>query len=266
MQQTTDIASYRVNMNAVEYEVTKISLLYSVFKRVDNGTILSVGNQVLATVWIENVTRSNQMKERLQFSVASGTSFDDIELLRVELERFVQDPENSHHFQPEIDIQLISIGDLKQLDLRVEILHKSNWAIESLRAERRSRFMCALLSAMRKVPIDGSGGSGPSAGSINNPTYSVPITDELAKEARTKFDAEKDAKKMVNQPDLAPDTGVSSSLDILRTLRRKNVELPAQSQPANPFAGQVGSFDTSRSGYSPSMNYPPHPAPGPAFV
>lgn len=254
-------------MNAVEYEVTKISLLYSVFKRVDNGTILSVGNQVLASVWIENVTRSNQMKERLQFSIASDTSFDDIELLRIELERFVQDPENSHHFQPEIDIQLISVGDLKQLDLRVEILHKSNWAIEPLRAERRSRFMCALLSTMRKVPIDGPGGSGPNAGSINNPTYSVPITDELAKETQAKFDEEKVAKKPVNKPELATDTGISTSLDILKNLKRKNVELPSKAKSQNPFVRQGSSFDTGRSaGYSSSITYPTHPGPGPGFV
>jgi hypothetical protein len=258
-------------MNAVEYEVVKISLLYSVFRRVDNGTVLSVGNQVLATVWIENVTRSNQMKERLQFSIASGTSFDDIELLRLELEKFVQGPENSHHFQPEIDIQLISVGDLKQLDLRVEILHKSNWAIESLRAERRSRFMCALLSAMRKVPIDGPGGSGPGAGSINNPTYSVPITDEVAKESRAKFDADKEGKKLVNQPEFASEEGVSSGLDILRSLRRKNGEaagtVPVQQQVVNPFVGEAPSFETTRTGYSPLTGYSQnHTVPGPGFV
>jgi hypothetical protein len=259
-------------MNSVEYEVTKISLLYSVFRRIDNGTIMSVGNQVLASVWIENVTRSNAMKERLQFAVASGTSYDDIELLRVELEKFVRDPENSHHFQPEVDIQLLSVGDLKQLDLRVEILHKSNWAVEQLRAERRSRFMCALLSAMRKVPIDGPGGSGPGAGSINNPTYSVAIPDELAKESRAKFDADKDAKKLVNQPEETNDSAVSSGLEILKSLRRKNVvpaELlghPQAQQGANQFNAQRTSFETSRStNYASSVNHPQPPPPGSGF-
>jgi hypothetical protein len=252
-------------MNGVEYEVTKISLLYSVFKRVDNDTVVSVGNQVLASVWIENVTRSNAMKERLQFAVSASTTFDDIELLRVEMEKFVQAPENSHHFQPEMDVQLISVGDLKQLDLRVEILHKSNWAVESLRAERRSRFMSALLSAMRKVPIDGPGGSSPGAGSINNPTYTVDITNELAKESRAQFDTEKAAKKLANQS--GQDTASSSGLEILKSLRRTSsvVERPSTvqaSQPGNSHPTQYDRHSFESSQYPSSINYAPRPPPG----
>lgn len=71
---------------------------------------------------------------------------------------------------------------------------------------------------------------------------------------------------MVNRPEMAPDAGVSSSLNILRTLRKKTVELPLQPQPTNPFLGQASSFDTSRSEDAPSMGYPPYPAPGPWFV
>jgi small-conductance mechanosensitive channel len=249
-------------MNGTEYEVSKISLLYSVFKRIDNGTIVNVGNSVLSGVWVENVTRSNAMKERLQFSVSSGTSFDDIELLRLELETFVRDPENSRHFQPDVDIQLISVGDLKQLDLRVEILHKSNWAMEQLRAERRSRFMCALLSAMRKVPIDGPAGSGPGAGSINNPNYSVTITDDLAKETRAKFDADKAAKKMpAPSEDLPNNTGVSSSLEILKSLRQRNVAVAEPlGQPRS-----AASLETARSSITHAPQQPP-PGPGFSFV
>jgi hypothetical protein len=256
-------------MNGTEYEVAKISLLYSVFKRVDNGTIVNVGNSVLAGVWVENVSRSNAMKERLQFSVSSGTSFDDIEQLRLELEIFVRDPENSRHFQPDVDIQLVSVGDLKQLDLRVEILHKSNWAIEPLRAERRSRFMCALLSAMRKVPIDGPGGSGPGSGSINNPNYSVTISDEIAKASRAQFDADKAAKKMVPRTeDLADDTAVSSNLEVLKSLRQRSVVAEIvdeqRNAPQRPqqSAAQHGSFDTSRSSITQA---PPPPPPGAGF-
>jgi hypothetical protein len=71
---------------------------------------------------------------------------------------------------------------------------QSNWSNEKLRAYRRSKFNCVLLSAMRKIPIDGTGGSGPGAGTIANPNYSVSITDEEAKASRAQFDAVKDAK------------------------------------------------------------------------
>ena len=114
------------------------------------------------------------------------------------MEAFVQEPKNKRDYQHEIEIELISAGDLSTLDLQVELHHKvsyirfqqyrdstnmmqSNWSNEKLRAYRRSKFNCALLSAMRKTPIDGTGGSAPGAGSIANPNYSVSITDEEAK-------------------------------------------------------------------------------------
>jgi hypothetical protein len=76
---------------------------------------------------------------------------------------------------------------------------------------------------MRKIPIDGVGGSGPGAGSIANPNYSVTITDEEAKASRAQFDADKDAKRLFphNATTLAPERlgmGVSSGLELLPSL------------------------------------------------
>jgi hypothetical protein len=64
------------------------------------------------------------MKEQYNFSVSAATSNADILALRAQLEKFVQAPENKRDFQDDVDIELISVGDLKQLDLRVEIRHK----------------------------------------------------------------------------------------------------------------------------------------------
>jgi hypothetical protein len=76
---------------------------------------------------------------------------------------------------------------------------------------------------MRKVPIDGIGGSGPGAGSIANPNYSVSITDEEAKAERTQFDVQKDAKRLFpkNTTKAAPggmEMAVSSGLELLPSL------------------------------------------------
>jgi len=227
----------RVNMNDHEYEVVRISLLYTVFRRIDTDTISQVANQIVGNLWIDNVSRSKAMKERYTFSVSAGTSFHDIEILRAELQAFVRAPENSRDFQPDVDIQLVSVGDLKQLDLRVEIRHKvrifnlltlysltlaqSNWAIDALRAYRRSKFMCALLSAMRKVPIDGPAGSGPERGSINAPNYSVTISDAEAKATRAAFDEAKSSKKFVPTEAVVPEASVpgSTGLEILPSHR-----------------------------------------------
>ena len=147
----------RVTINGAELIVDKISLLYTMFRRVDTNGLVQIPNNTNNLIWIDNVSRSKAMKERITFSVSSGTSFADVEHLRKEMEAFVQDSENKRDYQPEIDIELISSGDLSKMDLRVELQHKSNWSSEPLRMYRRSKFNCALLSAMRKVGIAASG-------------------------------------------------------------------------------------------------------------
>ena len=64
------------------------------------------------------------MKEQLTLSVDATTSMEDIVALRGELQKFVTADDNRRDFKPEVDIELISVGNLKQLDLRVEIRHK----------------------------------------------------------------------------------------------------------------------------------------------
>jgi hypothetical protein len=72
---------------------------------------------------------------------------------------------------------------MSKLQLKIEIKHKSNWSNETLRAARRSKFMCALVAALRAVPIYAPGGGGDAAGSAANPNYGVTITPSDAKEA-----------------------------------------------------------------------------------
>lgn len=218
----------RVNIAERQYLVKRISLLYTVFLDIDTNTIVQVANCTLGNLWVDNVSRSRAQKERLTFSVYPTTSFHDIELLRHELTRFVTDPENSRDFQPEVNIELLSVGNLKQLDLRVEIKHKSNWANEKLRAYRRSKFMCALLSAMRKVPIDGPSGAGPAQGSLQAPNYSVTITDAQAHEAKVLHTHDKEAAKMAvpvarDGQEPVGHVAVSSGLEVLP--RRRPGEL-----------------------------------------
>jgi hypothetical protein len=154
------------------------------------------------------------MKERIQISISPDTTWDEIELLRVELEKFVLDETNSRHFQPTINIDLMNFQDLKAMDLRLEILHKSNWADERLRQERRSRFMCGLLSAMRKVPIYGPKGSDPPPGSPGCAQYAVTIPHDEAGAEREKWMARTEKKKMVNKGE----DFVKKSLDVMKHL------------------------------------------------
>lgn len=193
----------RVDITGPEKEqliVEKISLLYTVFTRIDKMQVVQVPNIVLNNLWIENVTRSKAMKEVIDVNVSFDTSFEDIELLREEMEAFVRAPDNSRDFQPDIAISVGGVGDLDKLTLKVVIKHKSNWHNDAVRATRRSKFMCALTLALKKVPIYAPGGGSDALGGPKNPTYSVAVTDSYAVEARAKAEKEKEAKRLVKNP------------------------------------------------------------------
>lgn len=108
--------------------VETISLLYTGFKRIDDMQVIQVPNNVLNGLWINNISRSKTYLEKVDMSIDFGTSLEDIELLRSELESFVRAPENKRDFHPDIMIRVFSVGDMSKLQLKVEFRHKSNWA------------------------------------------------------------------------------------------------------------------------------------------
>ncbi|KAJ2957056.1 hypothetical protein NQ176_g11278 [Zarea fungicola] len=148
----------RVDINGGQMVVERISLLYSVFKRLDKSQVTQVPNIVLNGLWIDNISRSKAMSESIEVNVSYDTSFEDIELLRLEMEKFVRHPDNSRDFQPNFSISVGGVGNLDKLVLFISIKHKSNWHNDSVRATRRSKFMCALAQALKKVPIYAPGG------------------------------------------------------------------------------------------------------------
>lgn len=187
----------RVDISDVQYVVERMSLLYTIFRRVKDHKKTQVPNIVLNALWIDNVSRSKAMRERILLYVDFGTTFEDLDLLKKEMTNFVCDKDNARDFLPDIDIEVTGVAEMNKMEVQVEIRHKSNWANEAIRASRRSKFMCALVLAMRKVPINGPGGGGPAAGDKANPTYSVAISDEIAKNNRDQFDDNADKKRLV---------------------------------------------------------------------
>ncbi|KAL3447339.1 Mechanosensitive ion channel-domain-containing protein [Aspergillus insuetus] len=147
----------RVEITAQPYIVERISLLYSVFRNVTDHRVTQIPNAVLNTIWIDNYSRAAAMREKITVEVAFDTSTNEIQLLKDEIELFVRDKENSRDFQQDVDIEVVGLGAMDKLELSVTLCHKSNWAIESVRAARRSKFMCALVAAIRKIPIRGPG-------------------------------------------------------------------------------------------------------------
>lgn len=196
----------RVDIGVNQFTVEHISLLYTVFRRISGtgvGRNVQVPNIILNSQWVENVTRSKAMVEQLTIDIDFATTFEDVQTLKQELLTFVTDKENCRDFQPELDVQVLGTSDMSKLSLQVEIKHKSNWANESVRASRRSKFMCALVAALKAVPIAPPGGALDAAGTAANPNYSVTITDSEAKENMEQSALEKEKARLV--PTKKPD-------------------------------------------------------------
>ena len=137
------------------------------------------------------------MKEVIDLNISFDTTFEDIELLRSEMEKFVRHPDNSRDFDPNFSIGVGGVGDLDKLNLKIAIKHKSNWHNEAVRATRRSKFICALALALKRIPIYGPGGGADALGAPENPTYSVAVSDVEAAAARTRAAKEREAARMV---------------------------------------------------------------------
>ncbi|RPA91946.1 hypothetical protein L873DRAFT_1711929 [Choiromyces venosus 120613-1] len=170
----------RVDIDDRRFQVEHISLLYSVFKRVENNKVTQVPNNVLNTKWVENISRSKYMQEFVKIGVNYDTSLEDIQKLREELLIFVR--ENSRDFQQELEVEVIGINELDKLEIKVEIKHKSNWSNEALTCQRRNKFFCALVKILKKIPIYGVGMGDPALGEEAKPMFTVAISDDKAHE------------------------------------------------------------------------------------
>ena len=144
------------------------------------------------------------MTERLPIKCHFDTTLEDIQLLKQQIQNFVRDKDNSRDFLPDVDVEVTGVNDMDKMELTVEIKHKSNWANETIRAARRSKFMCALVLALRKVPIYAPGGGGATLGSVDQPTYSVSVSDAEAAKAREAFAATKEGKRLAPTKPAAP--------------------------------------------------------------
>jgi hypothetical protein len=172
-----------------------------------------IPNNVLNALWINNISRSKGLLERLELFISFDTSMSDIEALRLEMQSYITAPENSRDFQPEVVLRCVGVGSMDKLQLQLEVRHKSNWPNEQIRAARHSKLMCALVLALRKVPIFGSGGGGAPLGDPANPTYSVSVSDEIASSAREKAAKDADAARL-HRVNSQPQTAVPENSEL----------------------------------------------------
>lgn len=75
-------------------------------------------------------------------------------------------------------------------------MKQSNWGVDGIRAARHSKLICALVIALRRIPIKGPGGHAEPLGDPSNPKYTVMVTDEMAGKMKEKHAKQSDAARL----------------------------------------------------------------------
>ena len=239
----------RVDIGEDQFVVKHISLMFTVFKHVKNHKQTQVPNIVLNTLWINNVTRSEAMREQLLIYVDFATSLEDVQLLRNEMQAFVTDKENSRDFQSDVEVEITGIAEMNKMELKVEIRHKSNWSNETVRAARRSKFMCALVLALRKIPINAPGGAAAALGSVDQPSYTVAISDAQATNNRDAFAKSKDTKRLfpIEKPEAPAKDSNKAVTTGIDTLVARDSATPHPLRLRQPLSSESTALNTLNS-------------------
>ena len=210
--------------------VKQINLLYCIFERCDDGKSVQFPTSSLNIKRIENLNRSGLNREKVTLYVDINTSFKDIEYLRFELKSFVGLRENARDYKPDLSLRVKSVHELNKLELAVVFTHKSNWSNEALRSARSSKFMCALLAALRRVPIDRPSASPPKLGSQDKPTYMVMVTDAEAAEKRAADDVKGKKKRWDWEDELEEDNSEEAIGEGLAQKKKEEKEAKAKEE------------------------------------
>jgi hypothetical protein len=64
------------------------------------------------------------MMERIDVLVALDTTFEDMESLRHEMEKFVMHENNKRDFYPDIVLRCTGVGNTDKMQLQLEVRHK----------------------------------------------------------------------------------------------------------------------------------------------
>ncbi|RKP25044.1 Mechanosensitive ion channel-domain-containing protein, partial [Syncephalis pseudoplumigaleata] len=131
--------------------VENVGLLTTTFCRTD-GQIVYAPNIVLASKFIHNIRRSQNMSETIEIQVDFYTPHEKINELARRLEHYLE-TQMARDFVPKLTINLNSIDNTNRLTLTMFIEHKSNWQDGGRRWTRRTQFMMALKELMLELDL-----------------------------------------------------------------------------------------------------------------
>lgn len=145
----------KVILNKESYTVKEIRLLSTIF--LDSSSILvQAPNNILNSLFIQNIRRSPQMSETFTFDVGYATTFEDLERLREKMLTFLQSERRDYH--PVFDVNIKDIPAQEKMTLSADIKYKSNGQQSAIKAKRRNKWISALKAALLDLKVFGPSG------------------------------------------------------------------------------------------------------------
>ncbi|KAF5093683.1 hypothetical protein D0Z00_003919 [Geotrichum galactomycetum] len=130
----------RVDINGDSFFVKEISLLFTVFTRVGDSTVVQAPNSMLNTLWIDNLSRSGPQTFSIKLYLGlPDTSLSQIQAFKERVNQFVLDNPKDYFANP-----FISCTDLPDLDrvcLYMAVTFTNNFSDGGVFSTRRNQLI-----------------------------------------------------------------------------------------------------------------------------
>lgn len=126
-----------------ELVVERISLLYTVFTRVHTAREVHSPNAVLNSLWIDNITRSEIVKEQVPVYVAIGHMSETLKALATKMQAF----RNEFH-GADVHIRTVALREKDMVELHCEMHYRCPQSDYGLRTHLRTELMDAIVRAL----------------------------------------------------------------------------------------------------------------------
>jgi|SRR5581483_9046888 len=113
-----------------------MSLMTTTLTRSD-GRQVHVANKSLTELFIHNIRRSGHMTDETFIEVDFYTSFEQIEALRKRMVEFLKTEERD--FYPQLELTVEKLVKLRQILIKISVIHKSNWQDDGLTSRRKNK-------------------------------------------------------------------------------------------------------------------------------
>lgn len=130
----------RVDINNVAYFVKEISLLYTVFTKVLDSTIVQAPNSVLNTLWIDNISRSGPQGYQIELMLGlPETTYEQLQEFNDRLDEWCAANDRDYFAKP--FFYCTSYPDLDRVKLVINVVFRSNFADGILYSKRRNKLI-----------------------------------------------------------------------------------------------------------------------------